>query len=104
MLQKARFVVVLPGGIVEEFLCLGFVVSSLFGVFVVVPPFALVLGHVVVFLLVGMPQSSPCARATVLVLVRFFKINWMTGFLPRSFKTMLLMINQYYSGGDPLPW
>ena len=50
MLQKARFVVVLPGGIVEEFLCLGVVVCSLFGVFVVVPPFALVLGRVVVFL------------------------------------------------------
>ena len=58
-LQKARFVVVLPGGIVEEFLCLGVVVSSLFGVFMVVPPFALMLGLVVVFLLVAMPQSSP---------------------------------------------
>jgi len=49
MLQKARFVVVLPGGIVEEFLCLGVVVSSLFGIFVVVPPFALVLGVLLFF-------------------------------------------------------
>jgi len=69
--------------------------SPLFGVSVVVP--ALVLGRVVViFSLVDMPQSTPCTSAVALVSVRFFKINRTTGFLPRSLKIRLLMINQYY--------
>jgi hypothetical protein len=52
----------------------------------------LVLVRVVVSLLVDMPQSSPCAGAVVLVLVRFSKINRMTEFLSCSLKTRLLMI------------
>jgi hypothetical protein len=49
-------------------------------------------GRVVVFLLVNMPQSSPCVWCTVLVLVQFSKINQTTRFLARSLQTRLLMI------------
>lgn len=50
----------------------------------VLPLFTIVLGLlVVVFFLVDMPQSSPCAGTVVLFLFRFPKINQTIEFFPK---------------------
>lgn len=65
-----------------------YIFFSLFGVFMVVSPFILVVGCVVVFLLVDMSQSSPW-DGPLYWPVRFFKINSTTGFLSRSLNVVI---------------
>jgi hypothetical protein len=58
----------------------------------VVPPIALVLEHVVAFIISGYARIALVLGANVLVLLWFSKINRMTGFLSYSLKMRLLMI------------